>query len=121
MREKKLSIRLGDKLHAELTKRAGKYNQSVSEFVRGVLIKEIEEGRKLDQKYIWVLESPDNEHWDEKFAREEIARISQKWNVQVAPTSETRDQGHGLERVFIVQGKEEDINEFESELEVALY
>ena len=42
MREKKLSIRLGDKLYAELVKKAEKYNQSISEYVRGVLIKEIE-------------------------------------------------------------------------------
>jgi metal-responsive CopG/Arc/MetJ family transcriptional regulator len=103
------------------TARAEKLGLNLSEYIRSVVTKDVEEGRKLDQKYIWVLESPDSEHWDEKFAREEIARISQKWNVQVAPTSETRDQGHGLERVFIVQGKEEDINEFESELNEALY
>jgi len=42
MREKKLSIRLGDKLYVELAKKAEKYNQSISEYVRGVLIKEIE-------------------------------------------------------------------------------
>jgi len=47
MREKKLSIRLGDKLHAELTKKAKKYQQSVSEYVRNILIKNIEEEEKL--------------------------------------------------------------------------
>jgi hypothetical protein len=63
MREKKLSIRLGDKLHAELTKRAEKYNQSISEYVRGVLIKEIEkEEKKMDTKskkviVYWVMGS----------------------------------------------------------------
>jgi metal-responsive CopG/Arc/MetJ family transcriptional regulator len=121
MREKKLSIRLGDKLHAELSKKAGKYNQSVSEFVRGVLIKEIEEGVKLDQKYIWVLENPDNEHWDEKFAQEEISRISQKWNVKAVSTSQTRDSGHGQERLYVVSGNSEAVEEFKKELDVALY
>ena len=42
MREKKLSIRIGDKLHAEIKKIAEKYNQSISEFVRGVLIREVD-------------------------------------------------------------------------------
>jgi len=54
MREKKLSIRLGDKLHAELVKKAEKYNQSISEYVRGVLIKEIEKEVKAE-KDIWAL------------------------------------------------------------------
>lgn len=72
-------------------------------------------------KKLWILENPDNEHWDESFVQEEISRMSQKWNVHVVPTSETKDRGHGLERVYIVQGKEEDINEFEKELDVALY
>ena len=121
MREKKLSIRLGDKLHAELSKKAGKYNQSVSEFVRGVLIKEIEEGVKLDQKYIWVLENPDNEHWDEKFAQEEIDRLCKRWNVKAVSTSQTRDSGRGQERLFVVSGEPEAISEFESELNEALY
>ena len=121
MREKKLSIRLGDKLHAEIKKRAEKYNQSISEYVRNVLIKDIEKGKKLSKKYTWYLESPDNEHWNEKFAQEEISRISQKWNVHVTPTSITRDRGYGLEHIYIVQGKEEDIIEFESELNEALY
>lgn len=47
MREKKLSIRLGDKLHAELVKKASKYNQSISEYVRNVLIKDVEEDEKM--------------------------------------------------------------------------
>lgn len=47
MREKKLSIRLGDKLHAELVKKASKYNQSISEYVRNVLIKDVEEEEKM--------------------------------------------------------------------------
>ena len=49
MREKKLSIRLGDKLYAELAKKAEKYNQSISEYVRGVLIKEIEKEVKVEK------------------------------------------------------------------------
>ena len=63
MREKKLSIRLGDKLHAELVKKAEKYNQSISEYVRGVLIREVEkEEKKMDTKskkviVYWVMGS----------------------------------------------------------------
>jgi len=49
MREKKLSVRLGDKLHAELKKRASKYNQSISEYVRNVLIKDIEKEEKWNE------------------------------------------------------------------------
>lgn len=120
MREKKLSIRLGDKLYAELAKKAEKYNQSISEYVRGVLIKEIEKEVKVE-KDIWVLMNPDNEHWDEKFAQEEISRLSKKWDVKAVSTSQTRDSGHGQERLFVVSGEPEAVSEFEKELEVALY
>jgi hypothetical protein len=58
MREKKLSIRLGDKLHAELAKKAEKYNQSISEYVRGVLIREVEKEEKKTIQY-WQLTSGD--------------------------------------------------------------
>ena len=120
MREKKLSIRLGDKLYAELAKKAEKYNQSISEYVRGVLIKEIEKEVKVE-KNIWILITPDNEHYDEKFAQEEIDRLCKKWNVKAVSTSQTRDGGHGQERLFIVSGEPEAVKEYESELEEALY
>ena len=52
MREKKLSVRLGDKLHAEIKKRAEKYNQSISEYVRNLLIKNIEkEENKIKNRF----------------------------------------------------------------------
>ena len=120
MREKKLSIRLGDKLYAELAKKAEKYNQSISEYVRGVLIKEIEKEVKVE-KNIWILITPDNEHYDEKFAKEEISRLCKRWNVKAVSSPQTRDSGHGQERLFVVSGEPEAISEFEKELEVALY
>ena len=119
MREKKLSIRLGDKLHAELSKRAKRFDQSISEYVRNLLIQEVEEDHM--EKNIWVLMTPDNEHWDEKFAQEEIDRLSKRWNVKAVSTSQTRDGGHGQERLYVVSGEPEAISEFESELDVALY
>lgn len=120
MREKKLSIRLGDKLHAELVKKAEKYNQSISEYVRGVLINEIEKEVKVE-KNIWILITPDNEHYDEKFAQEEIDRLCKKWDVKAVSTSQTRDGGHGQERLYAVSGEPEAVEEFEKELEEALY
>jgi len=81
----------------------------------------IRELKKNYKKEIWILMNPDNEHWDEKFAQEEISRISQKWNVKAVSTSQTRDSGHGQERLFIVSGDPEAVEEFEKELDVALY
>lgn len=211
MREKKLSIRLGDKLHAELSKKASKYNQSISEYVRNILIKDIEEEEKMklsvpsvktvengitylertpeqvegdleklsrlrndegfldywrkllsvkepvcpkcgevggplrqtakgevvgcdkclkvkgyieeekEQKEIWVLMNPDNEHWNEEFAQDEIDRLCKKWNVKAVATTKTRDSGHGQERLFIVSGEPEAVLEFEKELDEVLY
>ena len=72
-------------------------------------------------KNIWILINPDNEHWDEKFAQEEIDRLCKKWNVKAVSTSQTRDGGHGQERLYIVSGNPEAIEEFEKELEEALY
>jgi hypothetical protein len=73
------------------------------------------------EKNIWVLMSPDNEHYDEKFAQEEIDRLCKKWNVKAVSTSQTRDGGHGQERLFIVSGEPEAVNEFGKKLEEALY
>ena len=73
------------------------------------------------EKNIWVLMSPDNEHYDEKFAKEEISRLCKKWNVKAVSTSQTRDGGHGQERLYVVSGNSEAVNEFESELDEALY
>jgi len=126
MREKKLSIRLGDKLHAELVKKAEKYNQSISEYVRGVLINKIIQRRieKMEKEYIkqiWVCVSPDNGHWNEKFVHEEVERIAKKWDVKAVSTAQTRDRGYGQERLFAVSGESENIEGFELELDEALY
>ena len=72
-------------------------------------------------KNIWILINPDNEHWDEKFAQEEIDRLCKKWDVKAVSTSQTRDGGHGQERLYIVSGNPKAIEEFEKELDVALY
>jgi len=70
---------------------------------------------------IWVLECPDNGHWDESFAEEEIARLAKVWDVVVTPTGVTRDMGFGQERLYVVEGEEENIKEFDEGLEEALY
>mgnify|MGYP000897900577 CR=1 FL=1 len=81
----------------------------------------LEELKKEYKKKIWIIITPDNEHWDEKFAQEEIDRLCKKWNVKAVSTSQTRDSGHGQERLFIVSGEPEAVKEYESELEEALY
>ena len=73
------------------------------------------------EKNIWILMSPDSGHWDEKFAQEEISRLSKKWNVKAVSSPQTRDGGHGQERLYVVSGNSEAVEEFEKELEVALY
>ena len=73
------------------------------------------------EKNIWILMSPDNEHWDEKFAQDEIARLCKKWNVKSVATAQTRDSGFGQERLFLVSGDPEAVEEFEKELNETLY
>ena len=75
---------------------------------------------KLAQE-IWVLESPDNGHWDSKFAREELTHLAKKWDLILSPTYETRDTGFGQERKFIIEGEEENVLAFEEELDEVLY
>ena len=99
--------------------RAEKLGLSLSEYIRSTIAKDFEEGHM--GKNIWILINPDNEHWDEKFAQEEISRLSKRWNVKAVSTSQTRDSGHGQERLYVVSGEPEAVKEYESELEEALY
>lgn len=73
-------------------------------------------------KEIWVLLEPDNEHWDSKEAKEELARLSQRWDVEIeANPYKTRDGGFGFEQAFVLTGTEENIKEFEEELNNIFY
>lgn len=74
------------------------------------------------EKTLWVLMNPDNEHWDEEFAREELERLAKKWEVEIIETiGETQDTGFGQEVLFILEGEEENILAFEEELDEVLY
>lgn len=73
------------------------------------------------EKTIWFLMTPDNEHWDEEFAREELERLAKKWEVEIIETGETQDAGFGQEILFILLGEEENILVFEEELDEILY
>jgi len=73
------------------------------------------------EKTLWVLMNPDNEHWDEEFAREELNRLAKKWEVEILETGETQDAGFGQEVLFILEGEEENVLAFEEELDEALY
>lgn len=73
------------------------------------------------EKTLWVLMNPDNEHWDEEFAREELNRLAKKWEVEILETGETQDAGFGQEVLFILLGEEENILAFEEELDEILY
>ncbi len=72
-------------------------------------------------KAIWVLMTPDNDHWSEDDAREEIERLAKVWEIKVTETGETRDTGFGQEVKFIIEGDEENIHEFLFNLDEALY
>ena len=70
---------------------------------------------------LWVLMNPDNNHWNEEFAREELERLAKKWDIEVTETGETRDTGFGQEVLFILEGEEENVLAFEEELDEVLY
>ncbi|HOQ51952.1 MAG TPA: hypothetical protein PK233_09015 [Candidatus Atribacteria bacterium] len=73
------------------------------------------------EKEVWVLMNPDNEHWDEDYATNVVAKYSDYAGVRVEETNQTRDTGFGQERMYIVKGKEENILWFEEELNEHLY
>jgi hypothetical protein len=114
-----IHLRVSDAWYDLATNRAERLGLNLSEYIRSTIAKDCEEGHM--GKNIWILITPDNEHYDEKFAQEEISRLSKRWNVKAVSTSQTRDSGHGQERLFIVSGEPEAVNEFEKELEEALY
>jgi len=73
------------------------------------------------EKEVWVLMNPDNEHWDEDYATLVVAKYSDYASVIAQETSQTRDTGFGQERLYIVKGKEENIEWFEEVLNEHLY
>ena len=73
------------------------------------------------EKEVWVLMNPDNEHWDEEYATLVVAKYSDYASVIAQETSQTRDTGFGQERLYIVKGKEENIEWFVEVLNEHLY
>ncbi len=73
------------------------------------------------EKEVWVLMNPDNEHWDEDYATLVVAKYSDYASVIAQETSQTRDTGFGQERLYIVKGKEENIEWFVEVLNEHLY
>lgn len=72
-------------------------------------------------KYLWILTSPDNGHWDEVFANEIITSCAERAGVAVHFTGRTRDAGFGQEKEIVVEGNEQDIEFFESCINDSLY
>lgn len=74
------------------------------------------------EKEVWVLMNPDNEHWDEDYAVNVVAKYSGYAGVIATETNKTRDMGFGQERMYIVKGKEEEnVNWFIEILNEHLY
>ena len=68
------------------------------------------------EKTIWFLMTPDNEHWDEEFARgEQLNVMKQPMGSRNNQTGETQDTGFGRGISFILSGEEENILAFEEE------
>lgn len=114
-----IHFRASDTWIEKATNRAKSLGLDLSEYIRSTISRDCE-GSHME-KDIWVLMNPDNEHWDEKFAQEEISRLSKKWNVKAVSSPQTRDGGHGQERLYVVSGNSEAVEEFKKELDVALY
>lgn len=72
-------------------------------------------------EFNWVLTSPDNENYDEDFAVEQIRENADFWNVKVAETGNTRDQGAGQEKEFLLEGEKIDIEDFMQCIQENLY
>lgn len=70
---------------------------------------------------VWVLLNPDNGHWNEMEARQEISCLAKVCEVEALETSETRDVGFGQEERFILEGSYENIGNFLQELDEILY
>jgi len=94
---------------------------TMEEEIDNMIKERLQELKKEYKKEVWVLMNPDSELWNEETAHEELERLSKKWWVKIAPTSKTRDEGHGQEWLFIVSGDPEAVREFEKELELGLY
>ncbi|MEI6157023.1 MAG: hypothetical protein WCP87_01500 [Atribacterota bacterium] len=77
-------------------------------------------GMVIEQKDIWVLTVPDNQHYRKAFAISEIKRLSERWEVAVTPWSDWRDCGHGMEQLYTLSGAWGDMESFELELSDSL-
>jgi len=64
------------------------------------------------EKRIWVYLRPDDGAYSEQYARETIAIYEKLLEVNVEETSQSRDTGHGYEKLFIVSGTPEAVEEF---------
>jgi len=73
------------------------------------------------EKTLWVLMNPDNEHWTEDDAVNVVTKYSGYAGVIATETNKTRDMGFGQERLYIVEGEEDNIKEFEEMLNEHLY
>lgn len=67
-------------------------------------------------KEIWVLTSPDNGNYDEKFAQEEIQAQADRFDLTITATGKTRDGGFGQETEYTVCGTPANIQLFEDAL-----
>lgn len=72
-------------------------------------------------KTIWVLTSPDNEHYDEEYAVRTVQNLAWRAEIKATATGRTRDAGFGHEQEYELEGEEKDIEFFESCLKDALY
>jgi len=76
--------------------------------------------KEIIEEEVWVLVSPDNENYDAAFAIRIINSLAKKYNVKFTGTTKKRDCGHGLERMGIVCGTEENVRWFCDELDEQL-
>jgi len=74
-----------------------------------------------EQRKAWVLVNPDNRHYYDWQAKEQIAWSAKKWSVDVTETTETQDTGFGQEKLFVFLGESENINELQMELDDILW
>jgi len=72
-------------------------------------------------KSIWVLTSPDNEHWDEGYSQVEISRLMEKWNVETISGYPCRDTGFGKETLLTITGQPVMVEGFVDEVEEVFY
>lgn len=72
--------------------------------------------RKVEKR-IWVYLQPDDGAYSPEYARETISDYEKLLNVEVEETALSRDTGHGQEKLFIVSGDPEAVEEFLNSLD----